>query len=155
MPSPLLTPWISWGWTSLQFPSKEYSIGRGEKSNFIFHDKIQSTIYPCENSRKHPLRQLHSCRISLRTRQNPLQALSPSLQGDDFCGIHSPPTWFQMLSHCTKSARESEVIAHHRTQPLYTVLLNLYHWTQPWTQPLQYTVLNLHHRTEITVQCST
>ena len=51
-----------------------------------------------------------------------------------------------MFSHCSKSARESELGPHLRTQPLQcTVLLNLH----PRTQPLEYTVLlNLHHRTQ-------
>ena len=39
----------------------------------------------------------------------PRQAPGPPLQGGDFCGINSTPIWSQMLSHCSKSARESEV----------------------------------------------
>ena len=41
--------------------------------------------------------------------KTPLEVLGPPLRGGDFCGIHSPPTWSQMCSHCSKSARESEV----------------------------------------------
>ena len=40
---------------------------------------------------------------------SPSTGSRPTPQGSDFCGIYSPPTRFQMLSHCSKSARNSEV----------------------------------------------
>ena len=47
--------------------------------------------------------------------------------------------------HTALSLQENQrLVAHHRTQPLYTLLLNPHHRTQP----LQYTVLNIHHRTQ-------
>ena len=44
----------------------------------------------------------------LRTHKTPHRRQTHPFQREDFCGIHIPSTRLQMLSHCSKSARESE-----------------------------------------------
>ena len=63
--------------------------------------KLQESLYRCISILWSFLLRTHN--------QQPPQAPGPPLQGGDFCGINSPPIWFQMLSHSSKSARESEV----------------------------------------------
>ena len=78
-------------------------------SMFIFHGQVLSTVCPCKIARKPPQSQLHPCGVFIKNLTPPQQVQGPPLQGNDFCGIHSPPTRFKMLSHCSKLARQSEV----------------------------------------------
>ena len=110
-------------------------------SAFICHGQVRSTVCPCEIAGRPPQRQPHPSG-TFKDPQNTPQV--PVHQRGGFCGVHGPPAYSKcfgicstvqggMCSHCSKCARESEVIStSHFTR--YTVL-NL----QERTQPLQYT----------------
>ena len=115
-------------------------------SAFIFHGQVQTIICPFEISGKPPPEQPHPCRgfLLLRTCKTPNRHWAhPFKEGI----VEAPPTRLQMLYIGLNLQENQRLIAHHRTQPLDTVL-NLHHRTS----------LNLHHTsqdTAFTAYCST
>ena len=61
--------------------------------------------------------------------QNPPQvwAPHPTPPKSGLYGIHSPPTRLQMLSHALNLQENQNLVTHHGTRPLYTVVVNLHH----------------------------
>ena len=88
-------------------------------SAFICHGQVRSTVCPCEIAGRPPQRQPHPSG-TFKDPQNTPQV--PVHQRGGFCGVHGPPAYSKcfgicstvqggMCSHCSKSARESEVIS--------------------------------------------
>ena len=137
-------PGISWNSCCSPCPHGARRATHHMWSAFIFHGQVQSTVCPCEIAGKPPQGHLHLCGVFIKDPHNPPQALGPPLQGGDLCGIHSPPTCFEMLSHCSKSARESEVsstsqntafIAHCSTKPPSQDTADTAHCSKPLLSP--------------------
>ena len=90
---------------SVQFSSVQFS--RSVVSNSLRPHESQRARPPCLS----PTPGVHSnsCPSSHKGLQKPPTGARPKSQGGDFCGTLSPPKRLQVFSHCSKSARESEV----------------------------------------------
>lgn len=97
------------------------------RNDFIFHGQVQLTVSPFELTGKPPQGQHHSCWVFIKGPQKPpLQALTPSLQGEGIFVVFTAHPQDSKCFHTVLNLQENKrLIVNHRTQPLQYTLTQI------------------------------